>query len=162
MSDLVNEAIQRALAEDAEDLISRVFHRFLERLCDFDSRRGSVLSWLLTMARNGLIDHYRQRKETVPVEGLAETLPGRVADPLAVLIRDEQAQYVASLLQDYPAEIKEMMALRFAEGMRYREIGALLGLSEAAVKQRMSRTLGDLRTRLARRRTRGGEVDYAV
>ena len=66
---------------DAEDLTSTVFHRFLERLDRFETNRGSVMTWILAMARNAVIDHYRRleahgaaRKRAVPVEELADVL----------------------------------------------------------------------------------------
>jgi RNA polymerase sigma-70 factor (ECF subfamily) len=55
-----------------------------------------------------------------------------------------------------------MFAMRFGDGLRYREIGRLLGLSEAAVKQRFSRTLRELRARAKHAANEEGKVDYAV
>ena len=45
-------------------------------------------------------------------------------------------------------QVREMLALRHADGLRHREIAELLGLSEVAVKQRMSRALRALRAEL--------------
>lgn len=148
--------------EDAEDLIGTVFFRFLEHLDDWDGRRGSVLAWLLTMARNALIDFYRAQKETVPVDELAEILSDSSADPLGELVRGEQAQFVLFLLQEFPPQTREMFSLRFGQDLRYREIAAQLGLTEDAVKQRFSRALRELRVRLEGRTEEGGEVDYVL
>jgi len=145
--------------EDAEDLVSQVFHRFLERLDDFDRRRGTVLAWLLTMAHNALVDHYRTRKETVPVDELAELLAGGGASPLAEALRDERDRVIRGLLRELPAEIRRMFALRFEQDLRYREIAACMGLTESAVKQRFSRALRDLKSRLKYRTGENCEVD---
>src|SRR4051812_30463640 len=58
---LVAGFVSRRLAnrEDAEDLVSRVFHRLLERLSDFDPSRGSAAVFVLAIARNAVIDHLR-------------------------------------------------------------------------------------------------------
>lgn len=149
-------------AEAVEDLVSHVFHRFLERLGDYEPGRGSVVSWVLTMARNAIIDHYRARRDTVPVEELAEVLAGSSRDPLDALIQDEEIRIVQALLREMPAPTREMFALRYGHGMRYREIAACMGLSEAAVRQRFSRALRELKVRWERQSTEGGEVDYAV
>ena len=45
--------------EDAEDLTQQTFERALRAWCRFDPTRGPVGVWLMTIARNLLIDHYR-------------------------------------------------------------------------------------------------------
>jgi RNA polymerase sigma factor (sigma-70 family) len=133
---------------DAEDLIAMVFHRFLQQLERFDAGRGSVYVWILTMARNALIDHLRRQRETVPVDELAEVLVGAAPDPLEDLIQAERAARVQAVLRTLPAETQEMLALHYGQQLRQREIGDLIGLSETAVKKRFSRARQLLRERL--------------
>ena len=133
---------------DAEDLIATVFHRFLQQLARFDAGRGSVYVWILTMARNALIDHLRRQRETVPVDEMAEVLVGVAPDPLDDLIQAERAARVQAALRTLPAETREMLALHYGQQLRLREIGNLLGLSETAVKKRFSRARQVLRERL--------------
>jgi RNA polymerase sigma-70 factor (ECF subfamily) len=147
--------------EDAEDILSRVFHRFLERLPHFDGERGSVFAWLQTMARNALIDDYRARREMQPLDGLAEVLAGGV-DPLDSLIRSEEAERVLAWLGARSPETREMFTLRYGQGLRYREIAECLGVTEVMVKQRFSRSLRELRREFGSRDEKEGEVDYAV
>ena len=61
---------------DAEDLVSRVFFTLVERLTDFDPRRGSVRAWVLRIARNAVIDHVRARRPHLDVDALGDLLPG--------------------------------------------------------------------------------------
>ena len=133
---------------DAEDLTSRVFHRFLDRLDHFDPRRGSVLGWLLTIAHNVLVDHWKSARPAIPVEEVAEKLVGGGSDPLEAVLRDERVQMVHRLLGDLHPEAKWMLDLRFRHELRYRDIGAFMGLTEQAVKKRFSRTLGKLREKI--------------
>ena len=156
---------------DAEDLVATVFHRFLQQLPRFDAGRGSVYVWVLTMARNALIDHLRRQRETVPVDEMAEVLVGAVNDPLDDLIQAERAARVQAALRTLPAETREMLALHYGQQLRLREIGELLGLSETAVKKRFSRARQLLRERLTRERNPEGragasgwegEVDHAT
>jgi RNA polymerase sigma-70 factor (ECF subfamily) len=156
--------LSRRLAEpaDVEDLLAQVFHRFLTHLAEFDPRRGSVLAWLLTMARHAVVDFYRRQKTELSIDALAEVLAGNHCDPLAAIIREQELQLVWTLLREYPAQTREMFALRFGHNLRYGEIAAYLGLSEDAVKQRFSRTLRELRIRVRERTARGGEVGYAI
>jgi RNA polymerase sigma-70 factor (ECF subfamily) len=148
--------------EDVEDLTSRVFHRFVERLDRYEPGRGSVVAWVLSMAHSALVDHYRARRPEVPADELVESLAGRSPGPLDALLRRERARLVHGLIGELPAETRRMLALRFDQDLRYGEIATCMGLSEAAVKQRFSRTLRELRRRLAARRSDGDEVTYAV
>lgn len=131
---------------DAEDLTGRVFVAFVERLADYDRGRGSVRGWLLTIARNAVIDHFRRLRPTAAVD--EHLLPSAHEGPLADLLQREQLGRLAALVHELPPDTRELLALRFADGLRHREIAAVLGLQEAAVKQRVSRALRDLRTRL--------------
>ena len=47
---------------DAEDLTQQTFERALRRWSTFDARRGSMRTWLLAIAHNVLIDHFRRRR----------------------------------------------------------------------------------------------------
>ena len=86
-------------------------------------------------------------------------MAGNGGNPLEVLIDDEEARLLHGVLADHPAELREMFALHYGQGLRYREIAQILGLNEAAVKQRFSRALRQLRVELESRNTKGGEND---
>jgi RNA polymerase sigma factor (sigma-70 family) len=140
---------------DAEDLTSAVFQKFLERLDRFEAGKGSVMTWILAMARNAVIDHHRRldahgsaRRGAVPVEELAEVLAAVQRDPLGSLIRNEDLRQVRQLLRREPDDVREMFALRFGQGLRVREVAAVMNLGEAAVKQRFARTLRKIRQEL--------------
>ena len=148
-------AVRTRSVHDAEDLTGAVFHRFLERLDRFETGRGSVMTWILTMARNAVIDHHRRldahgsaRGQAQPVEELAEVLAADQRDPLGTLIRNEDLRLVGRLLRHEPDEVREMFALRFGQGLRVREVAAVMNLGEAAVKQRFARTLRKIRQEL--------------
>lgn len=141
---------------DAEDLTAQVFAKVVENLSRYDKSRGSPRAWVLAMARNVLVDHLRARREHTSlsdVEGVladARTIPAEGAD-------DERLDRVRAALQRYGPDVREMFALRFGDGLRYREIAVVMGSSEAAIKQRFSRVLRELR-----QRARRGELDEDV
>lgn len=145
---------------DAEDLVSRVFFAFLKNLASYERSRGSVQAWVLTIARNAIVDHVRARRAAVPLDAVVEVLPG-AGDLLGELLTRERHVQLAALIAAQPAEVRELLALRFADGLRHAEIAAMLGLSEAAVKQRVSRALRELRARM-RPIADKGEADYVV
>ena len=162
--------------EDVEDIVSRVFHRFLVHLPEFDPRRGSVRSWLYGISRNALIDHYRTRSGAkashITLDSLAEHAGDPGPDALDSLILDEEARFAEGVLRGQTAEIREMFALRFGEGFSIREIAKIMDLKEATVRQRFSRVMRELRVSKHESESdpsapsaetkKRGEVDYAT
>ncbi|WP_083682671.1 RNA polymerase sigma factor [Archangium sp. Cb G35] len=131
---------------DAEDIVGQVFFRLLESLERIDTRRGSVLSYTLFMARNALVDHVRGRAGQVPEEAAA-AVPDSAVGPLERLMGQEDVERVRRELARLPAETRELLMLRFGDGLRFAEVAQVMGLSEAAVRQRTSRAVRELRAR---------------
>ena len=133
---------------DADDVASDVFHKLVTSLDKYDPERGSVQAWVMTLARNTLIDHLRRARPTEPIESVADVLADGGPDALDGLIEQEDARFAYGILRRYPPEVREMFSLHFAHGLPYRDVAAAMGLSEAAVKQRFARTLRELRLEL--------------
>lgn len=132
--------------EVAEDLTATTFERAIRHWDRYDAARASERTWLLTIARNGLTDHYRRQSHRQAASldaqpALMDTLAD-ADDPLARALADHA--FVA-LLADLPAREREVMALRYGGDLSAREISELLELSEANVHQIVSRTLRRLR-----------------
>lgn len=133
-------------AADAEELTGQVFFRLLESLERVDTRKGSVLVYALSMARNALVDEARRRAGRVPEEAAA-AVPDSEVGPLERLMGQEDVERIRSELARLPAETRELLLLRFGDGLRFAEIAQVLGLGEAAVRQRTSRAVRELRAR---------------
>src|SRR5262245_47367981 len=143
---------------DAEDLCSRVFWKLLDRLSVFDARRGSPRMFVLSIARNAVIDHLRTRHDAVPVDDLGGALVDEAGTPVDALVREEELCELRALVLELPEDMREILALRFGDGLKHVEIAQMLNLSVAAVKQRFSRTLSQLRERLSEQRRRREEA----
>ena len=154
--------------EDAEDICSDVFKSFLLRLDSFDGSRGSVMTWVVAMARNAVIDHYRRvRLSAKSAEYLSGPLADALADgrpsPLQVMIGNEEADRIRRILARQPVETREMFSLRFEQGLRVREVGEVMGLSPDATKQRFARAFRKLQQELTEEdKPRRGEKPCAA
>lgn len=129
--------------ETAEDLVSDTFHKALSHIHSFDADRGSFSSWLYRIARNTVIDYYRTRHVTVPIEdifelGTDERIP-EAHDAIRTL--DRVNDYLSALS---PRQ-REIITLRVWEGKSYREIAEIMESTETAVKMAFSRSIRDLR-----------------
>ncbi|HVO29343.1 MAG TPA: sigma-70 family RNA polymerase sigma factor [bacterium] len=131
--------------EDAEDLAARVFERLLARLDDFDPARGPVATWVLSIARNALIDFLRTSHEAVDVASLAEVLPDPGPGAHEALERGEEMAVLARLVAALDAAERELLVFRFGDGLAHAEIARLVGATPAAVRKRISRTLRELK-----------------
>jgi RNA polymerase sigma-70 factor (ECF subfamily) len=129
---------------DAEDLTQLTFERALSAWGRFDSRKGSLKTWLLAIARNALIDYYRgSRKATLePLEHAGEE---------AVMVEDPDvgiAPELAAALKGLGQRDREVIALRYGADLTGADIAAMLDLSVANVQQILSRALRRLRADL--------------
>ena len=131
--------------DQAADLTQQVFLKMAEALPRYRERGAPFASWLFRIARNVAIDHARRHRVTVAWDSL-----GQAAAPddveAWVLDRETRAR-VGALLAGLSSDERELLSLRFAAGLSSREIAAVVGASEAAVKKRLTRTIQRLKER---------------
>lgn len=140
---------------EAEDLVATVFGRFVEGLAGFDAARGPVTAWVLGMARHAVIDHQRRRaayqgarQATSLGDDLVVSLAAPQPDALAALIRDEESRAVVAWLGRQDGPTRELLELRYGQGLSCREVAQVLGLSTDAVKKRCERAVRQMRQEL--------------
>lgn len=141
-------AYRLAYSRDAEDLTAATFERIVRHARRYDASRGSVTTWVFTIAENVLIDHYRRqgRRDEQP---LPDSEDGAVE---RLVTTDRPSEGVAPALQDALAALSErerhVIGLRFGGDLSGREIAGVLGTTEANVHQILSRALRRIRQRL--------------
>ncbi len=142
--------------EEAEDLTQEIFLKVFRALSTFD-RRANFQTWLVSVARNLCIDHYRRvRKERetfdrgVDVADLAPAATG--PDPAAQLQRVDRRELLRVALREVPAVLREAVVLRDMQELTYDEIARRLALPVGTVKSRISRGRRELARQIARSR----------
>ena len=126
---------------DAEDLCADVFEKIQRKLADFDPSKASVSTWIFTITRNRVIDHYRRSK---PSEELDENL----SDDTELdegLLSSETLSELAAALKALPEELRDLIVLRYYDGKPLTEVAELMRLSYGAVKLRHQSALAKLR-----------------
>lgn len=131
---------------DAEDLTQRTFERALRAWDRFEPGRATVATWLLAIARNLLIDHYRGDTSTrqQPLAEVSEERLGSESPEPDLGIDPELGDALAELT---PRD-REVIALRFGADLSSVEIAELTNLTIANVQQILSRSLRKMRDRL--------------
>jgi RNA polymerase sigma-70 factor, ECF subfamily len=138
-----------ARTEDAADLTQQVFLKALDALPRYEARQGiSVAAWLFRIARNTATDWQRRQHPTVPWESIPDELHPPAAETAdgSVLMRDEIAE-ARRLLASLGEQTREALLLRFSAQLTLAEIGMVLGISEEAVRKRITRALHILKER---------------
>lgn len=142
---------------DAEDLTQDVFLKVYKNLSSFDTSKGSFQTWITTLTRNLLVDHFRRTRLDRATDSMDASLDGEsdgptMADQLADS-RPSQEHHMAGMelkvriqaaLAQLSPELREAVILRDLEDMDYKEIAQVLHIPEGTVKSRISRGRGEL------------------
>lgn len=148
---------------DAEDLTQDVFLKVYRNLSSFDGGKGSFPTWITTLTRNLLVDHFRRTRMDRATHSMDSTPEGAEDAPtqaeLLADTRPSQHQHVAGIelrtkiqaaLKQVSPELREAVILRDLHDMDYREIAQVLRIPEGTVKSRISRGRGELARLLQR------------
>lgn len=126
----------------AEDLTSATFEKAWRARHRYRRDRAAVSTWLLAIARNVAIDHFRRSRREVPLD---ESEPLAAGTPETDAQRRSEARRLGALLASLPARERELLALKYGTGATNRAIAGLTGLSESNVGTILHRTIGTLR-----------------
>ena len=150
-------------ADDAQDLTQEVFIKMYRTLSSYDIERGAFVTWVTTVTRNLLVDHFRKTKQDRMTDSLdaapsehedAMPLSERIEDkskpPDATVQSRETKEAVHDALQKLSPDLREAVILRDLQDMDYREIALVLKVPEGTVKSRINRGRAELARLLQR------------
>jgi RNA polymerase sigma-70 factor (ECF subfamily) len=150
----------------AEDVTAQVFLRALAGLPRFREQAeppsSSFRVWLFQIARNALSNERRRvhRHPETPLDDALQ-LPSDDDPQAAAATRDELGRALAAI-DTLPADRRRALLLRFVEEMNTREIGQVLGRSEAATRVLIHRSLQAVARQLGRESSRAQRTKRAV
>jgi RNA polymerase sigma-70 factor (ECF subfamily) len=129
----------------AEDLTSETFFRALRSMSKFRWQGKDFGAWLVTIARNLVIDHFksgRQRLESTTDDFSGHE--GHAASPEDDVLAGLTNQLLLAAIKELAPEQQECLILRFLNGQSIAETAQVLGRSEGAVKQLQLRAIRNL------------------
>jgi RNA polymerase sigma-70 factor (ECF subfamily) len=135
---------------DAEDATERTFLAAFDAIGRFRDEGATFRAWLFRIAHNQIANALRSRarRRASPLDAVAE--PSADADPADRTGAADDARRVRSALAELSADRRQVLVLRFVDGLSAREIGAVLGRSEGAIRVLQHRALRDLARVLGR------------
>ncbi len=139
---------------EAENLAGDVFLKALESLKSYKERGIPMQAWLFRIAHNVSVDHLRQRGRiaTVPIDGVQ--IEAR-EDPAATAEKSIEMERVNEAMQKLTPEQREVVRLRFFGDLSSKEVGAMIGKSDGAVREMQRAAVEKLRRLLT-----GGGPDF--
>lgn len=150
-------AIALAITRDvqaSEDIAQEAFLRAWQQL-DRLKNSTSFLPWLRQITRNLARDHLRGNSQRPLTGEGAEIAIGMAADPSPTpserLLQTEQEIVATEIISALPEDSREALLLYYREGQSSQQVASLLGLSDAAVRKRLSRARGNVREEMLKR-----------
>ncbi|MDG4829386.1 sigma-70 family RNA polymerase sigma factor [Solwaraspora sp. WMMD1047] len=130
---------------DAEDVTQATFVAAWLGRETFDPARGSLLGWLLGIARRKVVDRLRvvARQDRVLDSVRQEPEPAPAADPDAVIDR----LVIADELAQLPDDQRRMLELAFFDDLTHQQIAAVTGVPLGTVKSHIRRGMANLKRR---------------
>lgn len=126
---------------DSEDVVSDVFVKVFNGLSDFDENKASLSTWIFTITRNAVIDHFRASKRLceLPEELCSED------DTEQNIINTEMLERLADALERLNDRERDIIILHYYSGRTLKDIARDIGISYSYVKLLHSDALKVLR-----------------
>jgi RNA polymerase sigma-70 factor (ECF subfamily) len=152
---MVHAVVLRILRQrdDVEDIVEEVFWQAWRQANRYEASRGSVQTWLLTIARSRALDRVRalKRLREEPLEGEGGEMVVQLAsegDPSMNAESAERRAIVLAALSELPAEQREALELGYYSGLSQSEIAERTGQPLGTIKTRMRLAMQKLKARL--------------
>ena len=125
---------------DAEDVTERTFLAALGAIDSFRDEGATFRAWLFRIAHNQLVNALRARGRHRST-ALDADVTATDGDPELLAGRAEEWRRLRRALDRLPDDRRQVIVLRFVDGLSAREIGAVLGRSPGAVRVLQHRAL---------------------
>ena len=134
---------------EAEDIAQGVFLKAYQALPNYKEQNRPLLAYLFTIARNSIIDHWRKAKNAISLDD-SENGIKEITDPESGKFNEnfDKTQKIGKIkeaLKKLTPDQKEVVSMKYMSELSHKEIAAILGKSEDAIRQLACRGLKTLR-----------------
>jgi RNA polymerase sigma-70 factor, ECF subfamily len=134
---------------DAEDLTTQTFMKMLEAIRRFEWRSVPFSAWLLRIAHNLAMDHFRANRRWQP-EDVPDSADGEECSAEEQALASLGETRVLTLIERLSPEQRQVLTLKFVYRFSNGEVAAILGKTEGAVKSLQHRALASLERHVTR------------
>ena len=123
---------------DVEDLVSAVFMKIVQKLDSYDPEKASVSTWVYTITRNTVTDHFRTRRTLMALEDY-------MADEAPAELTDDVLDSLADALLALKEKERSLIVLHYYTGHTLKEVAEMMGMSYINAKVVHKKALDSLR-----------------
>ena len=127
-----------ANVHDAEELVSAVFLKIVRNLDNYDLGKASLSTWVYTITRNAVTDHFRTRR-------IAVTLEDYMLDEVSDGLDDNALEMLADALLALKEKERDLIVLHYYKGYTLKTIAEMMGMSYINAKVLHKKALVNLR-----------------
>lgn len=132
--------------DDAKSIVHDVFVVLWEKYPSLPPD-SNFKSYLFTSVKNRCLNHIRDQKKNVRLDGFEDSIAADDKDDLAAVELETQIEIA---LHDMPAKCREAFELSRVQGLKYAEIAQQMGISVKTVEAHITKALGILRDHLGK------------
>ncbi len=131
----------------AEDITEEVFVKAWKAIKSCKGKGETFSAWIYRIAHNHIINTLRNTQKLTSIEIEMENIAGNINLNQEVEMKLEQ-QELTEMIADLPQNQRQVVVLKFIEGLDNRETGKIMGKSEGAVRILQMRALTTLRQKI--------------
>ncbi len=145
--------------QDAEDVVEAAYFQIWRSAHQYDTQRGRVLAWVLTIVRSRALDLLRRNEHVklhAGLEAVDEQSDERAADPLQLIAMLQRDSAVHTAITQLPEVQRQLVALAFLRDLSHQQIAEHLAMPLGTVKTHIRKALGTLQRLLENDRLDAG------
>lgn len=121
---------------EAEDLLSCVFVKVFQGIGRFDAKKASLSTWIYTITRNTVYDHFRLRRVHEELDRCGEFAAesGKDGDPAEGILSAEELERLACALEKLPVRERDLIILHYYKEYTLKQIAKMMGMSYGNTK----------------------------
>ena len=131
--------------ETAEDLVSMVFLKVVDKFDTYNPEKGAISTWLFAIAQNVITDYFRSRKVSVSLDDLDYLEPVVNFEEQSSLIEDETRRSLYDALTELDGRTRDIIAQKYFLDKSIRKIAEEKQMNESTVSTIHNRGLAKLK-----------------
>ena len=128
--------------EVTEDLTSEIFMKALKHFEKYDPKK-SEKAWIMTIARNHVINYYRDRKEVSDIDELAFKIEG--VDGQEFEFQEDDKRHIYAALGQLSVKDRALVEMKYLQGYRYKDMAEILAKTPGSVRVETHRAMKKLK-----------------